>query len=112
MRLFRHGVSWAGLAAGPTAWALSTQTNYAIASWPAVQSTYLVMTIAVVLVLVALAGAFLSWRARGETRRPDALVEQANGRPHEFLAGIGTFSGLLFAVVIALQGIASFLVEG
>jgi hypothetical protein len=110
MRLLRNGVSWAGLAAGPTAWALSTQTNYAIAPWPAVQNLRLVFVIAFVLVLMSLGGAVLSWRARGAT--PSELVTQANGRPHEFLAGVGTFSGLLFAIVIALQGIASLMVEG
>ncbi len=111
MRFVREGVPWAGLAAGPTAWALSTQANYAIVPWPAFTPATVVPLVALALLLVALAGGFLSWRAWRTADREAALVSEANGRPREFLAAIGALSGVLFAVVIALQGTAAFMVE-
>src|SRR5205814_1010935 len=33
MRALRFGISWGGLLAGPTAWATSTQLNYALVDW-------------------------------------------------------------------------------
>ena len=111
MRWIRDGVAWAGLATGPTAWALSTQINYALAPWPAAQGTPLVPLIALALIIFAIAGAAVSWRA-WRVDRSAALVSASNGEPHQFVAGLGTLSGLLFALVIAMQGAAGLMVEG
>ena len=102
--LLRDGSSWAGLASGPGAWVVSTQANYALAPWPLSQRWLVVLALAAVLVLVAVAGAFLSWRAwQGAQRNPGSSSAPST---QEFLAAIGALAGALFAVVIALQGYA------
>jgi hypothetical protein len=100
----RGAVNWAGLAAGPAAWAASTQANYALSSFPVASHTALIPVIAAVLAAMAAAGAVSSWIA---WREPiPQLVSELNGVPHDFVAGLGASAGALFAIVVAMQGIA------
>lgn len=110
--VLRTGVSWAGIATGPAAWAVSTQGNYAYALWACGSRASLIPYDAAVLTLVALAGGLLSWRAWRSRDPARELIEQPLGRPHRLLAGVGVLASLLFAAVIALQGLAAVLLTG
>jgi hypothetical protein len=112
MSATRTGVSWAGLFAGPGAWAVSTQANYAATPWVCAHKVNFIPVLALVLAAVALAGAFLSWRAWGTAGGSRASGEASDGRPVVFLAAIGILMGVLFALVILTQGAAALILDG
>jgi hypothetical protein len=94
---------WAGLAAGPASWAVSTQANYAVA--PATCGRHLAATaiLSAILALIAFVAAALSYAAWRETQ----------GAPTaRFIAGLGMWSGLMFGAVIAMQGVAGLILSG
>lgn len=97
-----RSLAWAGLAAGPAAWAVSTQLNYAIVPWACsrgVAST-VIPGIAAVLIALILAGGLLSWRA---WRATPPEQREVGGAPHHFLGALGMGLAALFGLVIALQ---------
>ena len=110
-RLVRWSSS-SGIWIGALAWATSTQLNYALVSWVCASGIRVIPWIAAALAVLALAGALLSsiafrYRAgRLETNTP------AGGTPHQMLAIVWIASGVLFAVIILLQGSASFFLTG
>lgn len=106
------GPPWAGLAAGPGAWAISTQVNYALVPWICAHKVNLVLVLALVLAATSLGGAFLSWRSWQASGGFERHWSRMDGQPRNFLAGIGTLAGLLFALVILTQGSASFVLQG
>lgn len=123
--LFAKGLPSAGLFAGPTAWLVSTQANYALAPWICTHGLRLVPIVAIPLVLVSLAGGFLSWRAfrqpqEGDGRtvpspdgsRARTLDAPEGGRPHRLVAAIGILMALLFALAIVLHGVAGMVFDG
>src|SRR4051812_29642029 len=89
--------TWAGLAAGPAAWATSTQANYSLVSWDCAHHSKTVFLIALVLAAFALAGSAMS---AGAWRR-------ATTKPALLIAGVGAMLAALLAVVILTQGAAS-----
>lgn len=104
--LWPWSASWAGLALGPASWALNTQINYALVNWECSGGKNPLAVIAAVLAVVSLAGALSSWVA---WRRYDASgvpVPEQDGHPYRLLSAIGVGFGILFAIVIAMQGIA------
>jgi hypothetical protein len=104
--------SSAGIWIGALAWATSTQLNYSLVPWVCASGAPVVPWIAAGLAIISLLGAWLSWRSfvnraeRIETQTPEA------GTPLEMLAVIGIASGILFAVIIALQGSAALFLTG
>jgi hypothetical protein len=87
---------WIWLTAGPTAWMISSEANYALAGWQCDHDVNLTLPAAVVLGLIALGGALLAARAmRSET---------GTGR---LLASVGLQIGLLSAAIVFTQGAAS-----
>jgi hypothetical protein len=96
---------------GSTAWALDTLINYALVI-PACRSGFNpVPIVALVLTMASLAGALSSWLA---WRRDDGArvpMPEQDGHPRHLLSGIGMASGVLFAVVIAMQGVGALLLE-
>ncbi|HEU5276921.1 MAG TPA: hypothetical protein VFU97_24910 [Xanthobacteraceae bacterium] len=107
MGWLREGIPSAGLVCGPAAWGVSTQLNYSLVgtghgNFPTVP------VIALVLVVISLAGGLLSWRAW--RRMPEPVGTQATGMPRTFLSGLGAMSAFLFAAVIVLQGVAGAIV--
>ena len=110
--LLHKGVDWAGLAAGPAAWAISTQLNYGIADAMCGSRFNVVPVLGSVLVVIALAGAALSWRAWRIAGSDTELLAQEDGRPRAFLALTSTIIALLFATVIATQGAAGLFLSG
>ena len=109
--VWRRGVPWAGLAAGPGAWAVNLQANYAAVPWICAHRVNFVPTLALVLASFALAGAVLSWQA---WRAASSVGDEtgSGGAPAHLLAGISIMSGILFALVILTQGAAALVLDG
>jgi hypothetical protein len=110
-RLIRWSSS-AGLWIGALAWATSTELNYSLISWVCSSGIRLTPWTAAALAVLAMAGAgisafaFLHRRQHLETAKPGA------GTPHEMLAVIGMGAGVLFALIIAMQGVAGVFLTG
>ena len=93
----------AGLFAGPAAWFLSTQANYALTPWVCAHQVRIIPLVALALAVLSLAGGFLSWRA----------YRSAGASPaSRFLAAIGIMMALLFAAAILVQGAAGLVFHG
>jgi hypothetical protein len=105
-RLRPWTVSWSGLAVGPAAWAIDTQLNYALVDWACAKGWNPTPAIAAVLTLISLAAAASSFVAWQRHDGPGMPIPEQDGHPRQLLSGIGVAAGVLFAVVIALQGLA------
>ena len=109
MRALRVGTSWAGLLAGPLAWGISTQLNYALVEWQCERKLPVIPLAALVLALFALAGGALSWRAwqhGGASFKP----EREFGT-ERFVSMLGMLTAALFALVVVMQGMASLILD-
>jgi hypothetical protein len=107
-----RGLPSAGIYAGPVAWLIDTQFNYAAVPWVCARQVPLVPIFALVMAGVSLFGGFLSWRGYA-TSTPTPLPDSTGaGRPHRFLALIGIAIALLFTIVILLHGIAGLVFHG
>jgi hypothetical protein len=110
MHPIRDGISWAGLAAGPFAWAVSFQLNYSIAHWQCVAKSHPAPLFSLLALLVAAGGAVLSWRAWQVPDHGTGPPMAAHAR--RFLAGASAGIGALFALVILLQLVAGLVFGG
>jgi hypothetical protein len=104
------GTPWAGLVAGPAAWAINTQLGYSLVPWICASQVNLVPPLAVALALVAAGGSFLSWVSCDWSEADRG--SHAGGRPRQLLAGVGVLAGMLFAAVILTQGAAGLVFHG
>jgi hypothetical protein len=109
--VFRHGVSWAGLAVGPAMWALSTQGNYALAPHLCGRWLHANAGLSLGLALVSFAAALSSWRAWRRHQGPGLHIPEQDGHPRHLLSGIGVAAGILFGLVIVMQGVAAVIVD-
>ena len=110
--LFARGLPSAGLYAGPAAWLVGTQANYALVPWVCAHQIPVIPLVAAALAAVSLLGGFLSWRgyvAAAPAHRPDST---GAGRPHRFVALVGIGMALLFTAVIVVHGIAGMVFHG
>jgi hypothetical protein len=107
-----RGLPSAGIYAGPGAWLVSTQVNYAAVPWVCAHQVPLIPIVAIVMAVLSLFGGFLSWRgyaAAAPTPLPDST---GGGRPHRFVALMGIAIALLFTVVILIHGAAGLVFHG
>src|SRR4051812_28407402 len=84
VRLLQTGLPSAGIFIGPAAWLLNQEVNYALVPWICAHQVRLVPLVALVAVIISLAGGLLSWRAfqhSSITPEPDST---GAGRPHRF----------------------------
>jgi hypothetical protein len=107
-----RGVPSAGVYAGPVAWLVDTQTNYALVPWVCAHQVPLVPVVALLMAVVSLFGGFLSWRGYVESAPTPLPDSSGGGRPHRFVALVGLATALLFTVVILLQGAAGLVFHG
>ncbi|WP_046863619.1 hypothetical protein [Microvirga massiliensis] len=110
--LVERGLPSAGIYAGPAAWLIDTQANYALVPWVCAHQVRLVPVVALVMLLVSLSGGFLSWRAWSAAGSAPEAHPSAGGRPHRFVAAVGIAAALLFGLVIILQGTAGLVFHG
>jgi len=109
----KERLPWAGLAAGPGAWMVSTQANYVLVPWVCAHTRLVIPVLALVLALVALAGAWISWCSwSGHAIAQSEFEAAARPQPRPFLAAIGALMGVLFALVILTQGAAALVLSG
>jgi hypothetical protein len=105
----RPSYTAAGLIAGPGAWAVSTQAGYAAMGFIcSSQGSGWIFLAAALLASVSLGGAYVSYT----TLAPLRIHNDAEGHPRALLAAIGIGTGVLFSLVIALQGIAALAFTG
>jgi hypothetical protein len=98
----------AGLITGPAAWAVSTQAGYATAPLICAHGAWWIVALsAALLASLSLAGAYIS--ARGF---PVAGAWAGDGQPRHLLRSLGVGAGVLFALVILLQGAAALALTG
>jgi hypothetical protein len=107
-----RGLPSAGVFAGPVAWFISTQGNYALVPWMCANKTQIVPMLAAALVVLSLLGGFLSWRAFANAGSVPESDRAGGGRPHRFVAAVGIMMAVLFALVIAVQGLAGVVFNG
>jgi|SRR4051812_2263155 hypothetical protein len=105
------GLPSAGIYAGPIAWLISTQANYALVPWVCAHKVRIIPMVALALIAASLFGAFLSWRAYAASPSPPEDAS-GDGRPHRFVAVVGMFTAVLFALVIAVHGAAGLVFSG
>jgi hypothetical protein len=101
-----------GLWLGALAWATSTQLNYTLVSWMCSNGIRLAPFTAVVLAALSLSGAAISAFAFRHRRERLETQTPHGGTPHEMLAVIGMAAGVLFALIIVMQGTAGFFLTG
>jgi hypothetical protein len=106
------GLPSAGLYAGPAAWAVSTQANYALVPWVCAHKVPVIPVLAAILVLVSLFGGVMSWRALANAEPERNADATGGGRPHRMVAAVGMMTAVLFALVIAVHGIAGLVFDG
>jgi hypothetical protein len=102
-------LDWAGLAAGPAAWGINLQLNYAASSWICGHGTLAVLLVSGGLAAVSALGAALSWRS---WRASPSEGELTDGVSFRLVAGLSVFLGALFAVAILAQGAAALILTG
>jgi hypothetical protein len=103
-------MSWSGLWLGPAAWAINQEANYSLV--PAICHRAVVFTvISAALALVALAGGLMSLRV-ARTPLESEWLDTSGGVPRRFVAWVGTGAGILFALAIANQFVATLIVNG
>jgi hypothetical protein len=102
----------AGILAGPGAWAVNTQLNYALASWFCAGRLYMLFLVGITMAAVAAAGGVVSFLSLN--RHPEAAEPTLGtaGEPRRALAGVGAFSGMLFALIVLTQTAAGVFLSG
>jgi branched-subunit amino acid ABC-type transport system permease component len=93
--------SWSGLAAGPAAWAVTFAINYTLVPWQCGNGVRLTPLISAIGIAIALAGMGLSYQAYQARERVSEPPLASHTR--RFVAGLGTATGGLFALVMILQ---------
>jgi hypothetical protein len=108
--IWDRGISWAGLALGPGAWAIQLQGNYAAVPWICAHRVNFTPVMAIAFALIALSGSLLSWRTWRIA--PSGEQNGEGGTPAHLLAGLSILLGILFAILILMQGAAALVLDG
>lgn len=108
-QVFRSGLSWAGLAVAPAAWAMSTQLNYALVPLQCAGQWSAIPAISLLLALLALLGGRWSWQAwlrGGASSKEERTVDT-----ERFVAAVAVLLSALFALTILMQMAASLVLD-
>jgi hypothetical protein len=96
-------IPW-GLIAGASAWAISTQVNYMLATahcegsaWPRAMTSLLSFALCV----WGIVQSWLAW-----TSGPDATSVSHSQRPRQLIAGVSVLAGAMFGLAILAQALA------
>jgi hypothetical protein len=103
---------WAGILAGPVAWAFDLEASYAVVKWVChTQNHEVLFLITLVSLAVVLAGAIFSWKALIRTSNETSTD---GGRPRQrarFMAVLGVASCALFALQILAGAIPHWMLD-
>ncbi len=110
-KLSHEGLAPSGLYVSPVSWLVSTQLNYMLPGVACSTGMPAVLIAGLVLALVSALSGFLSWRAWLVLAGP-APFGQEEGRPHGFVALLGTTAAVLFTLVILLHASANLFLTG
>jgi hypothetical protein len=105
------GLPSAGVYAGPVAFLVAIQANYALVPWACAHHVRLVPLVALGLAAASLAGGILSWRAYRQAGGPNANPAEG-GQPNRLTALIGIGMAAFFAIIIVFQGAAGIVLDG
>jgi hypothetical protein len=109
---YAKGLPSAGVFAGPAAWALSTQMNYALVPWTCAHQIRIIPILAIVLAIASLAGGFFSWKAYRTSSITSDGDSTGGGRPYRFVAVMGMGMAALSALAILVHGMAGLVFHG
>ena len=101
-----------GLWVGALAWATSTQLNYSLVPWVCSSGIRITPWTAAGLAFVALVGVAVSAHAFRHRQQPLETATPKGGTPHDMLAIIGMVAGVLFTLIIVMQGLAGLFLTG
>ena len=103
---------WAGILAGPVAWAFDLEASYAVVKWAChTQNREVLPLITIVSLAVVLAGAIISWKALNRTSNDTSMD---GGQPRQrarFMAVLGVASCALFALQILAGAIPHWMLD-
>ena len=103
---------WAGILAGPVAWAFDLEASYAVVKWACQTQNHVVLPmITMVSLAVVLAGAISSWKALNRTSSETSMD---GGQPRQrarFMAVLGVASCALFALQILAGAIPHWMLD-
>jgi hypothetical protein len=100
-------MQWTGLLAGPFAWGLHMQANYALVPWVCKNGSEIIIHLVTILALAITAvGAFAAWRSWQEGRETD--VDDAALSRTSFMGMLGLLTSGMFFLVIIAQEIPSY----
>jgi hypothetical protein len=102
----------AGILAGPGAWAVNTQANYALTSWFCAGHLYVLLLIGLALAAVAAGGGSFSLSVKNRYREVPKPNASTAGEPRHVIANVGFFCGTLFALIILTQTAAGLFLSG
>jgi hypothetical protein len=110
--VWHRGLPSAGLISGPLAWGISTQLNYALAPFACSSGLPLIEIVATALVAFSLVGTLFSWQAWRRLHDGMDVNAPNSHAPHLMIAVLGIAAGLLFGLVVAMQGTAALFLDG
>jgi hypothetical protein len=101
---------WAGILAGPVAWAFDLETSYALVHWTcATQQPHLLHVITLLSLLVTAGGVAISWMSWQQARTASADRDEI-GRAR-FMAVLGLSAGALFTLAILASAIPRWMLD-
>ena len=98
---------WAGLWLAALLWAANMQIGQIVPSLDCARKVHISALVSLALAIIALIGAWISWRSAGTSTTGFASPSTAR-----FAAKVSALSGLLFAFALALQTIAALVLTG
>ena len=110
MSVLPHRVPWAGLAAGPVAWAVNHQLTYMVVPWVCAGGVNLIPLLALLFAALAAAGAFISWGSLGAAEEVVA-ESHAGGHPRRMLAAVSILLASLLTLLLLIQGAAALVID-
>jgi hypothetical protein len=104
---------WAGLLVAPVAWAAQQQALYTMVPWACQTGNFFALhAVPLAAMLVALLGALVAWRTGSRAGREESDDDRGGAIARtRFFSVLGLVASLFFALVIAAQGIAAFVLH-
>jgi len=103
---------WAGILAGPIAWAFDLEASYAVVKWAChTQNQQVLPLITMASLAVVLAGAIFSWKALIRTSNETSTDGDRPRQRARFMAVLGLASCALFALQIIAGAIPHWVLD-